>query len=207
MKITGRSSSITNAFINSIIPVVPPTDEEIKEALEVLGMDHESYCCAYCGDKATEWDHLRPLVKDKRPTGNISEIHNLIPSCGKCNQSKGNKEWEAWMRSSALLSPASRKISDLEYRIEKIRNYEKWGQPTKIDFEEVVGLLVWEEHWANWEKIQSFMKEAQLLATRINQSVAKAHRHSQSSQLDNAEIKPTGEARLLIDVFDIRHSR
>ena len=43
-------------------------------------------------------DHLRPLVKDKEPTGYISEIHNLVPSCGKCNQSKGNKEWKAWMR-------------------------------------------------------------------------------------------------------------
>ena len=32
MKITGRSSSITNAFINSIIPVVTPTEAEVKEA-------------------------------------------------------------------------------------------------------------------------------------------------------------------------------
>jgi len=38
MKITGRSSSITNSFINSIIPVVEPTNEEVKEALHILGM-------------------------------------------------------------------------------------------------------------------------------------------------------------------------
>ncbi len=38
MKITGRSSSITNAFINSIIPVVLPRAEEVKRALEILGM-------------------------------------------------------------------------------------------------------------------------------------------------------------------------
>jgi len=65
MKITGRSSSITNAFINSIIPVVPPTAAEVEETLRVLGTDHENYYCAYCGDTASEWDHLRPLVKDK----------------------------------------------------------------------------------------------------------------------------------------------
>jgi len=34
MKITGRSSSITNAFINSIIPVVKPRVEEVQQALQ-----------------------------------------------------------------------------------------------------------------------------------------------------------------------------
>lgn len=175
MKITGRSSSITNAFINSIIPVVPPTAEQVKEALGVLGMDHESYCCAYCGDAASEWDHLRPLVKDKKPTGYISEIHNLIPSCGKCNQSKGNKEWETWMRSTARLSPATRGIRDLEARIEKIRAYDQWGRPSKVDFEKIVGSEIWAQHWDNWSRIQGLMKEAQVLAQQINQTVAEAH--------------------------------
>lgn len=172
MKITGRSSSITNAFINSIIPVIPPTSGEVEEALRVLGMDHENYCCAYCGDTASEWDHLQPLVKDRRPTGYVSELHNLIPSCGKCNQSKGNKDWESWMRSSARLSPATRKVHDLENRIERIRCYERWTKPTKIDFEEIVGADVWSQHWENWSKIQQLMKEAQTLAGQINQSVA-----------------------------------
>ncbi len=64
MKIIGRSSSITNSFVNSIIPVIHPTDDEILEALFILGMDENSINCAYCGDKFTEWDHLRPLVKE-----------------------------------------------------------------------------------------------------------------------------------------------
>ncbi|HEX7762882.1 MAG TPA: hypothetical protein VF433_04640, partial [Cellvibrio sp.] len=49
MKITGRSSTITNSFINSIIPIIPPTNEQVKEALEILGMSHEKFECAYCG--------------------------------------------------------------------------------------------------------------------------------------------------------------
>ena len=175
LKITGRSSSITNAFINSIIPVITPTAEQIEEALRILGMDQSSYCCAYCGDTASEWDHLRPLVKNKKPTGYISEIHNLIPSCGKCNQSKGNKEWETWMRSSAALSPNTRQISDLENRIQKIKLYEKWAKPSRIDFESIVGSEVWAEHWKNWEEIQDLMRKAQVLAQKINRSVAKAH--------------------------------
>jgi|SRR5690554_1412801 len=175
LKITGRSSSITNAFINSIIPVITPTAEQIEEALRILGMDQSSYCCAYCGDTASEWDHLRPLVKNKKPTGYISEIHNLIPSCGKCNQSKGNKEWETWMRSSAALSPNTRQISDLENRIQKIKLYEKWAKPSRIDFESIVGSEIWAEHWKNWEEIQDLMRKAQVLAQKINRSVAKAH--------------------------------
>src|SRR5438067_8519498 len=104
-----RKSSITNAFVNAIIPVVPPTTADIQEALRILSMDPADVRCAYCGDRASEWDHLRPLVKGRRPTGFISEIGNLVPSCGKCNRSKRNEDWERWMRSeTAKLSPRTR---------------------------------------------------------------------------------------------------
>lgn len=174
MKITGRSSSITNAFINSIIPIIVPTEEQVKEALEILNMDHKTIQCSYCGDTQTEWDHLRPLVFDKKPTGYVSEIHNLVPSCGKCNQSKGNKPWEVWILSGAKLSPKSRGISDLKERIQKLRNYEQWQEPTKVDFEAIVGKQKWHAHWGNWEKVQDIMRESQKLAAEINKDIKKA---------------------------------
>ena len=43
VKIIGRTSSITNAFVNGIIPVIKPTDEEIEDVLQTLGMDKKSY--------------------------------------------------------------------------------------------------------------------------------------------------------------------
>ena len=95
------------SYINSIVPSIEPTEEQIAESLSILGMDQSGFGCSYCGDPATEWDHFRPLVKDKKPTGYISEIHNLVPACGKCNQSKGNKDWKTWMLSDANLSPKS----------------------------------------------------------------------------------------------------
>lgn len=110
VRITGRSSSITNSFVNGIVPVIRPSDAEIDEALEVLRMSAE-VVCAYCGDRATEWDHLRPLVQNQRPTGYIHEIHNLVPACGKCNQSKGNKPWREWMFGPARLSPKQERFS------------------------------------------------------------------------------------------------
>lgn len=179
MKITGRSSSITNAFINSIIPVIPPSAEEVKQALEILGMTPQTFQCAYCGAIASEWDHLRPLVKDKKPTGFISEIHNLVPSCGKCNQSKGNKEWKAWMLSNAKLSPTARGIRNIAERIKRLEAYENWAPPTKIDFEAIIGQKVWSQHWKNWERMRSLMRESQELAAVINSQVADTHKATQ----------------------------
>ncbi len=153
MKITGRSSSITNAFINSVIPVVPPTSQQIQEALSLLEMTPSSFQCVYCGDKASEWDHLRPLVIGKKPTGYISEIHNLVPSCGKCNQSKGNKHWKAWMLSNAPLSPTAQNVENISERIKRLERYEQSREPTKMNFAEIVGSDVWAEHENNLEHL------------------------------------------------------
>ncbi len=171
MKITGRSSSITNSFINSIIPIVMPSGETVREALAILKMDIDTIECAYCGSTYTEWDHLRPLVMNQKPTGFISEIHNLVPSCGKCNQSKGNKAWDAWIVSEAPLSPKTKGVADLDARIETLRNYENWGTPTRVNFEEIVGAEKWRQHWDNWQQVIDTMKNAQLLANEINETV------------------------------------
>lgn len=171
VKITGRSSSITNAFVNGIIPVILPSDEEIDDVLNTLGMDSEHIVCAYCGDPYTEWDHFRPLVKSKRPTGYISEIHNLVPCCGKCNQSKGNKPWKDWMLSDARLSPRSRNIPDLEDRIKTLEEFEKRYAPIKLDFEKIVGPEAWKQHWENCCKLHQFMQESQKHSDKIKECI------------------------------------
>ena len=170
VSITGRTSSITNSFINAIIPVVPPTREEVRQALEILGMS-ESVRCAYCADPRTEWDHLRPLVIDKQPTGYISEIHNLVPACGKCNQSKGNQRWQVWLFGPARLSPATRGVSGLSELADRLRTYEAWAEPTKLDFAALAGPALWEQHWAHHARIVDHMREAQSLAARIREQV------------------------------------
>ena len=171
VKITGRSSSITNSFVNSIIPVIQPSEEEIEEALNILNMTLETFQCAYCGGEATEWDHLRPLVKDKRPTGYISEIYNLVPACGKCNQSKGNKDWKIWINSNAKLSPKTKGIQDLEQRIARLEAYQNWEIPTKIDFQTLIGQELWNQHWKNLDIVHATMNEAQNLAEEIKNQV------------------------------------
>jgi 5-methylcytosine-specific restriction endonuclease McrA len=111
--VKGRSSSITNAFINAIVPAIEPTEAEELEALGILHINPKDIRCAYCGDKSTEWDHFRPIITDQGPTGYITEIANLVPACGKCNQSKGKSYWRTWMEGGAPLSPKTRGIPDL----------------------------------------------------------------------------------------------
>jgi hypothetical protein len=38
MSIVARSSTITNSFVNSIIPVIEPTEDDVLEALHILGI-------------------------------------------------------------------------------------------------------------------------------------------------------------------------
>jgi hypothetical protein len=166
-----RKSSITNAFVNAVIPTVPPTAEEIEQALSILVIDPAELRCAYCGDRATEWDHLRPLVLNRRPTGFISEIANLVPSCGKCNQSKGNKPWRVWMRSKAKLSPSGRGISAVEERLARLENYERWRSPTHVDFEKILGPEEWERYWKLCEEVIGELRECQLVADALRARV------------------------------------
>ncbi len=176
MKITGRTSAITNAFVNGIIPVCVPSKEEVQRALEVLEIDEDHVTCAYCGDPATEWDHLQPIVSDKRPTGFISEIANLVPACGKCNQSKSGSPWRAWMLGAAPLSPATRGISDLNQRVERLERFVVMFKPRKLNFETLVPKQLWEQHWRNHDKLHKLMREYQEVANLVRKAASTAIR-------------------------------
>jgi len=169
-----RKSSITNAFVSAIIPTIPPSIDDIEQALTILGIQPTDVRCAYCGDRATEWDHLRPLVLNRRPTGFISEIHNLVPSCGKCNQSKGNKPWRKWMLSKAKYSPMGRNIGDIHDRIARLEAYEAWRSPTRVDFETIVGRDEWESYWKLCEDVISELHRCQGVADSVRARAAQA---------------------------------
>lgn len=172
--IAGRSSSITNAFFNAIIPIIQPSEEEELEALQILGMVPNDIRCAYCGDKSTEWDHLRAIITDQKPTGFITEIANLVPACGKCNQSKGKADWKKWMLSSAKLSPTTRGIPDIEDRIARLSKYEQWRVPKKIAIEEIVDPELWRRHKSNWRTVLDLLIKSQELAKEIRESIKKS---------------------------------
>lgn len=169
-----RKSSITNAFVSAIIPVIPPTCEEIEGALRLLGMEPADARCAFCGDKATEWDHLRPLVLNRRPTGYVSEIANLVPACGKCNQSKGNKPWRDWMTSTVRLSPTGRALAGVSDRIARLEAYEQWRSPTRVDFESVLGRDGWEHYWSLCEAVIEQLRLCQRVADTVRVQIGES---------------------------------
>ena len=171
MKITGRSSSITNAFINSIVPSIEPTEDADRRA--VVNSPHGPVQFQLLVLRRPR-QRVGPLslVKDKKPTGYISEIHNLVPTCGKCNQSNGNTDWKTWMLSDANLSPKSRGVPDINDLIRRLEAYTEWGSAAKIDFDEIVRTGDWEQHWRNRDRVIAEMKTAQALANSIRRQIA-----------------------------------
>jgi 5-methylcytosine-specific restriction endonuclease McrA len=108
-KLTGRSSTITSAFVHSITPwLVTLTSEEEKDirdlyaevknvyGIEILGADKKDNKCAYCGQPANTTDHIHPLVNGANASGDITEIYNLLPCCASCNSSKRGESFATW---------------------------------------------------------------------------------------------------------------
>ena len=110
---------------------------------------------------------------EKKPTGYITEIHNLVPACGKCNQSKGNKPWKDWMLGNAKLSPKGKMdTKDLNERVQKLEDYEKKFKCTVLDFDKIPGLSEkWALYWENHDKLLEKMREYQGLADEIQKDI------------------------------------
>jgi hypothetical protein len=161
-------------FTPAVIPWVEPSPKERAEALAVLGMLEDNIACAYCGGVASDWDHLRPLVKDKRPTGYISDFKNLVPSCGRCNQSKGALNWRTWMCSKATGSPASRGVADLDDRIKALERFEAWGNVVPVNIKDFVSPELWVAHWETLDRLERDLRQAQqhaaVLQAKIQES-------------------------------------
>lgn len=122
--------------------------------------------------KKTEWDHLHPLIINKNHTGYITEIANLVPACGKCNQSKGNSDWKQWMLSNSEKSPKTRGIPDLDNRIQIIEKYDNYFQKKIINLEEIAGKELWEKYQRTYDSIIFNMESAQKIMDEIKEKVS-----------------------------------
>lgn len=166
-KITARSSSITNAFIQAIIPTKHWNDADEAEALAIFGQSQPGLLCVYCGQKASDWDHLRPLVRDKKPTGYIHEIRNLVPSCGSCNQSKSGADWREWFLSKTANSPSRRGIADNDKRLALIDKFVEWGNVTQLDASEFGSEQDLAQYWSLLSDVQKSLTYAQRFAEEL----------------------------------------
>jgi len=89
---------------------------EITEVLTFFGGDPPT--CVFCGGPIERWDHLVPVTK-----GGDTVLGNMVPACSKCDDSKGDAEFEQWAVGAAPGSPRSREIADVEQRVGKIGEY------------------------------------------------------------------------------------
>lgn len=77
----------------------------------------DGYTCAYCGDKHS------PLTVDHVvlwEEGGPSVPENLITACKKCNHTRGNMQFEDWIKSDYFLKTPNKNVHLIEYFLDKI---------------------------------------------------------------------------------------
>ena len=62
-----------------------------EQRKKVLARDH--YTCAYCGQEATQVDHIIPRVD-----GGTHDLDNLVAACARCNGLKGSRSQASFLR-------------------------------------------------------------------------------------------------------------
>jgi hypothetical protein len=98
-----RRTTINHAFAAAVASSDIYDEALVCEALEVLGIDPKrELTCAYCGELAETWDHIFATVKDSQFSGYGHRLGNLLPCCKSCNSRKGNRQWDAYLKSLEL---------------------------------------------------------------------------------------------------------
>jgi 5-methylcytosine-specific restriction endonuclease McrA len=83
-KLRLRESKIVNYNNRRTQELGLVSDLTIDEWIEVL--DAHGWACAYCGGEYEALDHVTPVSK-----GGGTTKDNVVPSCAKCNASKGDR--------------------------------------------------------------------------------------------------------------------
>lgn len=169
----GRSSTISNAFAISITPYIRPSDDELNAYYDLLGIKEGQ--CAYCLGDGNGRDHLKPLVDAGMPTGYITDIHNLVPCCQKCNSSKGSKSFSEWYKdekNTERLLKLGLSVSDIEERYEIILKFEQMI-PEPLDYESIVGEELWDEYRKRRRHLLEELNENQKFCDRLSTIIMK----------------------------------
>lgn len=167
-----RISTINNAYATGITPYIRPDNEnEIDQYYKELGVKKNQ--CAYCLGEGNGMDHLKPLVKNGMPSGYITDIHNLVPCCSRCNSSKGSKSFEDWYLSDKNIKRLKKLGLDdnkINERYKKICDFED-KIPGPIDYEKIVGKDKWEEYKSRKKKLVKQLEEEQKFLDDLNKII------------------------------------
>ena len=91
---------------------------DMDEVLSYLYRDNAPEC-VYCGSSVVaRWDHVVPVNE-----GGEAVLGNMVPSCARCDDSKGSRPYHEWMVSDVPSSPNSRGVSDVKKRLRRVEAY------------------------------------------------------------------------------------
>lgn len=185
-KLSSRTSTISNSFAMSITPYINPTDEEVKNLYETLGISIGQ--CAYCLRESGSVDHFRSLVKDGMPSGYVTDITNLVPCCTQCNSKKGGKDWYEWYTSNENIKRLKDEVGlcdeQIQTRIEKLQAFEKNTKSYKIDFYDVLG-DEYNEYIRRKEELNKRLKEEQEFCDTLLSKVEKYFEELKAKESQN----------------------
>lgn len=152
--------------------------------------------CAYCGNPATHLDHLYAMIDDRRPTGYGTEPNNLVPCCGKCNQSKGKMHWEDFMRNGNCNHLGTEQNPDpsmaMQERIDIIKAFQAKMPAQHVNIDAAL--------MADWDKLLATLDQAlvdadTMLERMKKQLYAVASGSSQGQTVINANVRKATNSR------------
>jgi hypothetical protein len=98
-----RKTTINHAFASAVAPCDKFDVEIVRAAIRHLGQDPDNDLrCVFCDKPAETWDHVYATVKASVFSGAGHRLGNLVPCCKPCNSSKGNKQWDVFLRTFHL---------------------------------------------------------------------------------------------------------
>jgi 5-methylcytosine-specific restriction endonuclease McrA len=84
----------------------PRSTGQYKNA-RLAALRRDGYTCMYCGDEATQTDHIVSL----KDGGDPCSLDNLISSCARCNNRKGSRSQAVFLASISTPPASPSKIS------------------------------------------------------------------------------------------------
>jgi len=128
------------------------------EILEELDKDTKitqifnKYTCAYCGESATDRDHIIPRsISNFNPKSASTNKSNTIPSCKQCNVSLGNR---------FIITISERAEFLIQLYNKKFKNLLSMPHHTKEDIKELEGSLK--------KMVRSQMNKKKIILDRLN---------------------------------------
>ena len=133
------------------------TENDHKDALKFFGG------CAFCGSKNTSrMDHLVPVFK----LGDFIRS-NVVPACQECDDSKGQKDYQVWMRNSTSLKSLQKRGFSEEERERRIKIIEKWHGSYRAKSEKQLFGQHYDQYKEILNKMDHLSNEARQLVAKV----------------------------------------